>query len=145
MRSFTATTLSIAAGLIAGSRACDSCFGPINRVEHVRHVKRMQPDANDATYGPTRGALEWGQLNFLHTVCAPLPGIPMLSDGPLTALHLAPPPPTQTDTHGWLEGHLDEPNYGADWGDMVSFTARMREKAKELGVDLLLVDTGRSS
>lgn len=53
--------------------------------------------------------------------------------------------PPQTDTHGWLEGHLDEPNYGADWGDMVSFTARMREKAKELGVDLLLVDTGRSS
>lgn len=64
--SFTAATL---AGLIAGSRACDSCFGPINKVEHVRHVKRMQPDANNATYGPTRGALEWGQINFLHTVC----------------------------------------------------------------------------
>lgn len=48
----------------------------------------------------------------------------------------------QTDTHGWLEGHLTETNYGADWGDVVSFTARMRAKAKELGVDLLLVDTG---
>lgn len=50
----------------------------------------------------------------------------------------------QTDTHGWLEGHLTETNYGADWGDVVSFTARMRAKAKELGVDLLLVDTGLS-
>lgn len=100
--------------LIAGSRACDSCFGPINKVEHVRHAKRMQPDSYNATYGPTRGQLEWGQLNFLHT----------------------------TDTHGWLEGHLTETNYGADWGDVVSFTAHMRAKAKALGVDLLLVDTG---
>lgn len=74
----------------------------------------MQPDAYNATYGPTRGSLEWGQLNFLHT----------------------------TDTHGWLEGHLTETNYGADWGDFVSFTAHMRAKARELGVDLLLVDTG---
>jgi hypothetical protein len=41
-----------------------------------------------------------------------------------------------------LEGHLTETNYGADWGDVVSFTARMRAKAKELGVDLLVVDTG---
>lgn len=49
---------------------------------------------------------------------------------------------TQTDTHGWLEGHLTETNYGADWGDFVSFTVRMRAKARELGVDLLLVDTG---
>lgn len=48
----------------------------------------------------------------------------------------------QTDTHGWLEGHLRETNYGADWGDVVSFTAHMRAKAKELGVDLLVVDTG---
>lgn len=51
---------------------------------------------------------------------------------------------TQTDTHGWLEGHLTETNYGADWGDVVSFTAHMRAKAKELGVDLLVVDTGMS-
>lgn len=41
-----------------------------------------------------------------------------------------------------MEGHLTETNYGADWGDFVSFTAQMRAKAKELGVDLLLVDTG---
>lgn len=63
-----ATLAAAVTGLIAGSQACDSCFGPINKVEHVRHVKRMQPDAYNATYGPTRGALEWGQVNFLHTV-----------------------------------------------------------------------------
>ncbi|KAI0379842.1 Metallo-dependent phosphatase-like protein [Hypomontagnella monticulosa] len=95
------------------SLACSSCYGPTNHVEHVRHVKRMQPDAINATYGPTR-ALEWGQLNFLHT----------------------------TDTHGWLEGHLKEGNYGADWGDFVSFTTRFKHQAGNMGVDLLVVDTG---
>lgn len=73
----------------------------------------MQPDAQNATTGP-KGPLEWGQLNFLHT----------------------------TDTHGWLEGHIKEQNYGADWGDYVSFTRVMKQKARRLGVDLLLVDTG---
>lgn len=63
-----ATLAAVVSGLIAGSQACDSCFGPVNKVEHVRQVKRMQPDAFNATYGPTRGSLEWGQLNFLHTV-----------------------------------------------------------------------------
>lgn len=63
-----ATLAAVVSGLLAGSQACDSCFGPINKVEHVRHAKRMQPDAFNATYGPTRGSLEWGQLNFLHTV-----------------------------------------------------------------------------
>lgn len=128
-------------GLIARGQACDSCFGPINKVEHVRHAKRMQPDAYNATYGPTRGSLEWGQLNFMHTVswCS-------------TSIHLRPEDAwcrnarltraTQTDTHGWLEGHLKQTNYGADWGDFVSFTAQMRAKAKAMGVDLLLVDTG---
>lgn len=73
----------------------------------------MQPDAQKATSGP-KGPLEWGQINFLHT----------------------------TDTHGWLEGHIKEQNYGADWGDYVSFTKHMKQKARTLGVDLLLVDTG---
>lgn len=35
-------------------------------------------------------------------------------------------------------------NYGADWGDFVSFTRHMKQKANKLGVDLLLVDTGVS-
>ncbi|KAI9873361.1 MAG: hypothetical protein M1830_000502 [Pleopsidium flavum] len=73
----------------------------------------MQPDAENATVQP-RAPLAWGELNFLHT----------------------------TDTHGWLEGHIKEQNYGADWGDYVSFTRHMRHKAGNLGVDLLLVDTG---
>ncbi|KAI4177325.1 MAG: hypothetical protein LQ346_007695 [Caloplaca aetnensis] len=73
----------------------------------------MQPDAQGAVASP-RAPLAWGQLNFLHT----------------------------TDTHGWLEGHIKEQNYGADWGDYVSFTRHMKHKAGNLGVDLLLVDTG---
>jgi 2',3'-cyclic-nucleotide 2'-phosphodiesterase (5'-nucleotidase family) len=73
----------------------------------------MQPDAKNSTSGP-RGPLELGQLNFIHT----------------------------TDTHGWLEGHLKQQNYGADWRDFVSFTQAMKRKANSLGVDLLLVDTG---
>ena len=48
--------------------ACDTCYGPASRVEHVRLAKRIQPGAPEATYGPTR-PLEWGQVNFMHTVC----------------------------------------------------------------------------
>ncbi|KAF4120607.1 FAD/FMN-containing dehydrogenase [Geosmithia morbida] len=47
-----------------------------------------------------------------------------------------------TDTHGWLEGHIKEQNYGADWGDFVSFSGRMKQAAGNMGVDLLLIDTG---
>jgi hypothetical protein len=96
------------------SLACDSCYGPANYDIHTRFVRRQQPEALNATTLP-RAPLEWGQLNFLHT----------------------------TDTHAWLAGHLKEQNYGADWGDFVSFTRRMRQKAGNLGVDLLLVDTGK--
>ncbi|KAK4231502.1 Metallo-dependent phosphatase-like protein [Podospora fimiseda] len=81
--------------------------------EHVRLVKRMQPGALDAAYGPTR-PLQWGQLNVLHT----------------------------SDTHGWLSGHIKERNYGADWGDYVSFIRGMKDKANNMGVDLLVVDSG---
>lgn len=94
--------------------ACDSCYGPTNFDIHTRHVRRQQPEALNATTGP-RGPLEWGQINFLHT----------------------------TDTHSWLAGHLKEQNYGADWGDFVSFTRHMKRKAQELGVDLLIVDSGK--
>lgn len=93
---------------------CESCYGPSNLAMHQRLSPRQQPEALNASTPPKR-SLEWGQLNFLHT----------------------------TDTHGWLEGHLKERNYGADWGDFVSFTKRMRQKAGDYGVDLLLVDTGK--
>ena len=81
--------------------------------QHVRLARRMQPGAQSASSSP-RAPLEWGQLNVLHT----------------------------TDTHGWLEGHIKEKNYGADWGDFVSFSHHMKHKAGNLGVDLLLIDTG---
>ncbi len=93
--------------------ACGNCYGPKSDITLTRHVRRMQPSALNATVSPLR-ALEWGQLNFLHT----------------------------TDTHGWLEGHIKEQNYGADWGDYVSFTTHMKQMASNYGVDLLLVDTG---
>ena len=59
---------SATALFVTAAAACDSCYGPVNRVEHVRHAKRIQPGAPEASYGPTR-PLEWGQLNVLHTVC----------------------------------------------------------------------------
>ncbi|KAI1178921.1 ser/Thr protein phosphatase family [Nemania sp. FL0916] len=72
-----------------------------------------QPGAPTPVAVPMR-ELEWGQINFLHT----------------------------TDTHGWLAGHLQEPQYSADWGDYISFSEHMQRKADEKGVDLLIVDTG---
>ncbi|KAL5353178.1 hypothetical protein ACLOAV_001211 [Pseudogymnoascus australis] len=106
-------SLAVAALAITHAMACDDCYGPTDFTTHERIVRRMQPDAQGAAYGPTR-ELEWGQINFMQT----------------------------TDTHGWLEGHLKEQNYGADWGDFVSFTKQMKAKATELKVDLLLIDTG---
>jgi 2',3'-cyclic-nucleotide 2'-phosphodiesterase (5'-nucleotidase family) len=34
------------------------------------------------------------------------------------------------------------PSYSADWGDYISFSTRMREKAEANGQDLLVIDTG---
>ena len=116
MRVFSLAAFTTA---LVAVRACEgehSCYGPQENVVLTRNVRRMQPDAQNATARP-KSQLEWGQINFLHT----------------------------TDTHGWLEGHIKEQNYGADWGDYVSFTKRMKEKARKLGVDLLLVDTGVSA
>lgn len=76
-------------------------------------ARAMQPSAAKPVAAPMRD-LQWAQLNFLHT----------------------------TDTHGWHGGHLQESQYSADWGDYVSFTHHMRNKADEQGVDLLVVDTG---
>ncbi|KAI9859091.1 MAG: hypothetical protein M1824_003932 [Vezdaea acicularis] len=72
-----------------------------------------QPSAPSPVSAPLR-ELPWGQLNVLHT----------------------------TDTHGWHAGHLQEPSFSADWGDYVSFAARMKEEADRKGVDVILVDTG---
>ncbi|EHA25299.1 hypothetical protein CBS63078_6361 [Aspergillus niger] len=84
-----------------------------DRSKSPKIAPRMQPDSHNTTHWPTR-PLPWGELNIIHT----------------------------TDVHGWLEGHLNEVNYGADWGDLISFVTHMRNKADRLGVDLLVVDTG---
>ncbi|GAA5873619.1 hypothetical protein JCM3774_004993 [Rhodotorula dairenensis] len=74
----------------------------------------QQPDSTDPTDWPYR-PLPWGQVNFIAT----------------------------TDTHGWLLGHQrNEPSFSGDWGDFYSFTHRMKQHARRLGVDLLLVDAG---
>jgi len=72
-----------------------------------------QPEAPSPISAPLR-ELPWGQLNFLHT----------------------------TDTHGWHDGHLQEPQYSADWGDYVSFAHHLKRRADDDGSDLLLIDTG---
>jgi 2',3'-cyclic-nucleotide 2'-phosphodiesterase (5'-nucleotidase family) len=44
-----------------------------------------------------------------------------------------------------LDGTLTEgfrPSYSADWGDYISFSTRIREKAEASGQDLLVIDTG---
>lgn len=46
------------------------------------------------------------------------------------------------DTHGWHGGHLQEPQYSADWGDYISFAHHLHKRADEDGSDLLLIDTG---
>ncbi|OLN96409.1 Secreted protein [Colletotrichum chlorophyti] len=79
----------------------------------IHAATASQPGAASPVPAPMRD-LTWGKLNFLHT----------------------------TDTHGWLGGHLLEPQYSADWGDYVSFAEHMRRKADEQGADLLLIDTG---
>ncbi|KAI9820292.1 MAG: hypothetical protein M1827_005914 [Pycnora praestabilis] len=72
-----------------------------------------QPSAPSPISAPIRD-LPWGQINFLHT----------------------------TDSHGWHAGHLQEPSYSADWGDYISFAKHMRDRADELGLDMLLIDSG---
>jgi hypothetical protein len=62
-----ASALFSLAAAASGAVACDSCYGPASEVVHERLVRRMQPEAQDATVGP-KAPLEWGQLNFLHTV-----------------------------------------------------------------------------
>lgn len=59
-------------------------------------------------------SLRFGKVNFLHT----------------------------TDTHGWYLGHINQKQYSADWGDFISFHARLKERIEEFGGDLLLVDSG---
>lgn len=45
-------------------------------------------------------------------------------------------------SHGWHAGHLQEPQYSADFGDYISFVKHMRRLADEKEADLVVVDTG---
>lgn len=101
------------AALLPIALTCSNCYGAQDDLVLTRNVRRMQPGAMGATTQP-KGPLEWGQFNVLHT----------------------------TDTHGWLEGHIKQQTYSADWGDYVSFVKHMRQMAKNMSVDLLLIDTG---
>lgn len=74
----------------------------------------LQPDAKWSDFDDPLRELEFGSLNFLHT----------------------------TDTHGWYLGHLNQRQYSSDWGDFVSFSDRLKQRAYTQGQDLLLVDSG---
>lgn len=142
MKSFA--LYSYLAAALSTVLACDSCYGPQNTVVHTRNVRRMQPGAPSASVGP-KAPLDWGQLNFLHTVCTTRPRHLSLHRAICFSLAIADKADArQTDTHGWLEGHIKEQNYGADWGDFKSFTEHMKHTAGNLGVDLLIIDTGKS-
>lgn len=73
----------------------------------------LDADNMDCDIMPRR-PIPWGEINFLHT----------------------------TDTHGWLPGHILEPEFSADWGDYVSFISHMKKLADKRKSDLLVVDTG---
>lgn len=67
-------------------------------------------------------------------ISAPLRELPWTKNG-INFLHT-------TDTHGWHGGHLQEPQYSADWGDYISFAHHLRQRADDDGSDLLVIDTG---
>lgn len=59
--------LAFAIGGLGGSvNACESCEHPERDVVLTRNVRRMQPEALNATSQP-KAPLQWGQINFLHT------------------------------------------------------------------------------
>ncbi|KAI7121405.1 hypothetical protein KC324_g18330, partial [Hortaea werneckii] len=86
-------------------------------------------------------------LAFLHLVSAAQPSAPSPISAPLRSLPWASGKNSlnflhTTDTHGWHAGHLQEPQYSADWGDYISFASHLHDRADADGSDLLLIDTG---
>lgn len=77
-------------------------------------VSKQQPGSSLPNFSAPIRNLSWGQINIIHT----------------------------TDSHGWLPGHLLEPVFTADWGDLYSFVSHMKEIGKSKGVDVLFVDSG---
>ncbi|KAL0145449.1 vacuolar protein [Mucor lusitanicus] len=89
-------------------------FAIINTIDGLYIDKRQQKDAVKTPFIPNLRPLVWGDVNFIHT----------------------------TDTHGWLEGHVLEGSFNGDLGDFYSFTAKMKQKSRQLKKDLFIVDTG---
>ncbi|RMY79377.1 hypothetical protein D0862_13182, partial [Hortaea werneckii] len=86
-------------------------------------------------------------LTFLHLASAAQPSAPSPISAPLRSLPWASGKNSlnflhTTDTHGWHAGHLQEPQYSADWGDYISFASHLHDRADADGSDLLLIDTG---
>ncbi|RMY28965.1 hypothetical protein D0865_15626 [Hortaea werneckii] len=86
-------------------------------------------------------------LAFLHLASAAQPSAPSPISAPLRTLPWASGKNSlnflhTTDTHGWHAGHLQEPQYSADWGDYISFASHLHDRADADGSDLLLIDTG---
>ncbi|RMY74673.1 hypothetical protein D0862_14072 [Hortaea werneckii] len=86
-------------------------------------------------------------LTFLHLADAAQPSAPSPIPAPLRSLPWASGKNSlnflhTTDTHGWHAGHLQEPQYSADWGDYISFASHLHDRADADGSDLLLIDTG---
>ncbi|KAI7076914.1 calcineurin-like phosphoesterase, partial [Hortaea werneckii] len=86
-------------------------------------------------------------LPFLHLASAAQPSAPSPISAPLRSLPWASGKNSlnflhTTDTHGWHAGHLQEPQYSADWGDYISFASHLHDRADADGSDLLLIDTG---
>ncbi|KAI7139551.1 calcineurin-like phosphoesterase, partial [Hortaea werneckii] len=86
-------------------------------------------------------------LPFLHLASAAQPSAPSPISAPLRSLPWASGRNSlnflhTTDTHGWHAGHLQEPQYSADWGDYISFASHLHDRADADGSDLLLIDTG---
>ncbi|KAI7504005.1 calcineurin-like phosphoesterase [Hortaea werneckii] len=84
---------------------------------------------------------------FLHLASAAQPSAPSPISAPLRSLPWASGKNSlnflhTTDTHGWHAGHLQEPQYSADWGDYISFASHLHDRADADGSDLLLIDTG---
>ncbi|GJJ69459.1 hypothetical protein EMPS_01805 [Entomortierella parvispora] len=80
---------------------------------HGTFEKRAQPGVPQPVPVDLR-PLTWGDVNIIQT----------------------------TDTHGWLEGHIQEASYSADFGDFASFLYHMRQQADHRRKDLMVVDSG---
>ncbi|KAI7425445.1 hypothetical protein KC368_g18686, partial [Hortaea werneckii] len=84
---------------------------------------------------------------FLHLASAAQPSAPSPISAPLRSLPWASGKNSlnflhTTDTHGWHAGHLQEPQYSADWGDYISLASHLHDRADADRSDLLLIDTG---